>query len=60
MCPADTNQNQLLCYHVVGTPQSQDVTVLADPRHPLWMFSAEVTDDGRCGLLLSLLLLLLL
>eukprot|EP00882_Tetradesmus_deserticola_P019405 GHRQ01020886.1.p1 GENE.GHRQ01020886.1~~GHRQ01020886.1.p1 ORF type:complete len:455 (+),score=131.29 GHRQ01020886.1:102-1466(+) len=43
----DTNQNQLLCYHVLGTPQSQDATVLADPGHPLWMFGAEVTDDGR-------------
>jgi hypothetical protein len=45
--PADTNQNQLLCYHVLGNPQSEDVTVLADPDHPLWMFGAEVTDDGR-------------
>lgn len=43
----DTNQNQQLCYHVVGQPQSQDVVVLADPQHPLWMFGAEVTDDGR-------------
>eukprot|EP00879_Flechtneria_rotunda_P018448 GHRR01019352.1.p1 GENE.GHRR01019352.1~~GHRR01019352.1.p1 ORF type:complete len:520 (+),score=168.42 GHRR01019352.1:95-1654(+) len=43
----DTNQNQLLCYHVVGQPQSTDVVVLADPNHPLWMFGAEVTDDGR-------------
>jgi hypothetical protein len=43
----DTNQNQQLCYHVLGQPQSQDVVVLADPEHPLWMFGAEVTDDGR-------------
>lgn len=43
----DTNQNQLLCYHVLGTPQADDATVLADPEHPLWMFGAEVTDDGR-------------
>jgi prolyl oligopeptidase len=45
----DTNQNQQLCYHVMGTPQSQDVVVYSDPEHPLWMFSAEVTDDGRCA-----------
>jgi hypothetical protein len=45
----DTNQNQQLCYHVLGQPQSKDVVVLADPEHPLWMFGAEVTDDGRCG-----------
>lgn len=31
----DTNQNQQLCYHVVGQPQSQDVVVLADPEHPV-------------------------
>jgi hypothetical protein len=43
----DTNQNQQLCYHVLGQPQSQDVVVLADPQHSLWMFRAEVTDDGR-------------
>lgn len=45
----DTNQNQQLCYHVLGQPQSTDVVVLADPEHPLWMFGAEVTDDGRWG-----------
>lgn len=31
----DTNQNQQLCYHVLGQPQSQDVVVLADPQHPV-------------------------
>jgi hypothetical protein len=31
----DTNQNQQLCYHVLGQPQSQDVVVLADPDHPV-------------------------
>eukprot|EP00878_Enallax_costatus_P029867 GHUV01032432.1.p1 GENE.GHUV01032432.1~~GHUV01032432.1.p1 ORF type:complete len:735 (+),score=227.44 GHUV01032432.1:207-2411(+) len=43
----DANTNQLLCYHVVGQPQSSDVVVLADPDHALWMFGAEVTDDGQ-------------
>lgn len=43
----DTNQNQQLCYHVLGQPQAKDVVVLADPEQPLWMFGAEVTDDGR-------------
>ena len=27
--------------------QSSDAVVLADPDHPLWMFGAEVTDDGQ-------------
>jgi prolyl oligopeptidase len=34
-------------YHVLGTPQSADVTVLADPHHPKHMFGTEVTHDGR-------------
>ena len=33
---------QQLMYHVLGTPQSEDVTVLADPDHPTWMFGTEV------------------
>jgi prolyl oligopeptidase len=39
--------NQLLCYHVLGTPQSSDAVVWAMPDHPTWMSSAEVSDDGR-------------
>ena len=38
---------QLLCYHVVGRPQSEDAVVFAMPDHPIRMSSAEVTDDGR-------------
>jgi hypothetical protein len=36
-----------LMYHVLGTPQSEDVTILADPDHPTWMFGTEITHDGR-------------
>lgn len=38
---------QQLMYHVLGTPQSQDVTVLADPDHPTWMFGTEVGHSLR-------------
>ena len=38
--------DQLLCYHVLGTPQSDDAVVWAMPDEPTWMSSAEVTDDG--------------
>jgi hypothetical protein len=41
------NLNQQLAYHVVGTPQSDDVTVLAIPEHPEWMLGTEITHDGR-------------
>lgn len=43
----DINLGQQLMYHVLGTPQSQDVTILQDPQHPTWMFGSEVTHDGR-------------
>lgn len=38
-------------YHVLGTPQSADVCILADPQHPTFMFGTEVTHDGRYLLL---------
>ncbi|KPI89376.1 putative prolyl oligopeptidase [Leptomonas seymouri] len=41
----DSAQNQCVCFHKVGTPQSEDVVVLRVPEHPGWSFSAEVTDD---------------
>ena len=45
------NLGQQLAFHVLGTPQSADVTVWADPQHPTWMFGTEVTNDGRCAAL---------
>lgn len=36
-----------LRYHVLGTPQAQDPTVLAIPEHNEWMMGAEVSHDGR-------------
>lgn len=39
--------NQQLAYHVLGTPQAQDITILAIPEQPDWMIGAEVTHDGR-------------
>ncbi len=40
---------QQLCYHVLGTPQSQDVTVLADPDHATWMFGTEARRAAADG-----------
>lgn len=47
----DTNVDQQLWYHVVGTPQANDKFVYAVPEHPDWFISAEVTNDGRCAML---------
>ena len=41
------NEYQKVYYHLLGTPQSQDVLVYERPDHKDWNFSAGVTDDGR-------------
>ncbi|KAL7697211.1 Prolyl oligopeptidase [Lotmaria passim] len=43
----DSAQNQCVCFHKVGTPQSEDVVVLRVPEHPGWNYMAEVTDDDQ-------------
>lgn len=42
----DANENQFLCFHRLHTPQSEDVVVFRTPEHPLWRFSATVSDES--------------
>ena len=42
-----SNLNNMLCYHRLGTPQSDDVPVYWRPEHPEWLYDAAVTEDGR-------------
>ena len=42
-----TNYNQALYHHVVGTPQSEDVRVFDSPEHPDWSAGSDVSEDGR-------------
>lgn len=46
-----TNLHQKLYFHVLGTPQSDDVLCAEFPDNPKWMSGAEVSDDGRYVLL---------
>ncbi|CAG9584240.1 putative prolyl oligopeptidase [Leishmania major strain Friedlin] len=41
----DSAQNQYVCFHKVGTAQSEDLLILQVPEHPQWILAAEVTDD---------------
>ena len=46
-----SNRNQALYYHRLGTPQSADVLAFAQPDHPERGVGAQVTDDGRYAIL---------
>ena len=40
------NENHVVCFHALGTPQADDVLVYATPDQPKWNLSADVTEDG--------------
>ncbi|RJP41953.1 MAG: S9 family peptidase, partial [Phycisphaerales bacterium] len=42
-----TNYFHKLCFHKVGTPQSEDKVVYERPDQKEWGFGGQVTDDGR-------------
>lgn len=41
------NTNHKVFYHKIGTDQSEDTLIYANPEHPDWLFHTSVTDDGR-------------
>jgi prolyl oligopeptidase len=45
------NDNQQVWFHQLGTPQSADLKVFADPDHPQRGFSVMVSEDGKHELL---------
>lgn len=40
------NENHVVYFHALGTPQADDVLVHATPDQPKWNLSADVTEDG--------------
>ena len=47
----ESNRNQTLYYHRIGSPQSEDVLAFAQPDRPERGVGAQVTDDGRYAIL---------
>ncbi|WP_291271646.1 prolyl oligopeptidase family serine peptidase [Geothrix sp.] len=41
------NNNHMLCFHKLGTPQSEDVLIYQRPDQPEWYLGGSVTEDGR-------------
>ncbi|WP_243315983.1 prolyl oligopeptidase family serine peptidase [Geothrix paludis] len=41
------NNNHLLYFHKLGTPQSEDALIYQRPDQPEWYLGGTVTDDGR-------------
>ncbi len=44
---SQVNYNQTVCYHRVGTPQSEDAVVYSTPDRPEQFFYPSLSDDGR-------------
>ncbi|KAM3369298.1 hypothetical protein ACQJBY_017286 [Aegilops geniculata] len=47
----DVNLNHEVYYHFLGTDQSDDVMCWRDPEHPKYIYTPEVTEDGKYVLL---------
>ena len=42
---SNANQNHLVYYHKIGTPQSDDTIAFSDPKHPFHFHSAQVAES---------------
>jgi prolyl oligopeptidase len=43
----DVNLNHEVYYHLLGTEQSDDVLCWKDHEHPKYIYTPEVTEDGK-------------
>ncbi|THH11283.1 hypothetical protein EW145_g767 [Phellinidium pouzarii] len=44
---SDQDQDAMLMYHRLGTPQSKDILVMKDASNPLWQWDPIITLDGK-------------
>ncbi|MDR2085288.1 MAG: prolyl oligopeptidase family serine peptidase [Bacteroidales bacterium] len=42
-----TNENCMLYFHKIGTPQEEDILIYSEPQNPERSFSIEVSDDDK-------------
>ncbi|MCM1163159.1 MAG: prolyl oligopeptidase family serine peptidase [Muribaculaceae bacterium] len=42
---SNANENHIIYYHKIGTPQESDVIAFSDPEHPLHFHSAQVAES---------------
>jgi len=47
----DRHENQQVWYHLVGTPQEEDLVAYEDPVHPLQLYFVFTTEDERWAVL---------
>lgn len=47
----ESNENQKVMFHKLGTHQEEDIIIFEEPEHPKRLFGAGVTDDKRFMLL---------
>nr|QIM40772.1 prolyl oligopeptidase [Amanita molliuscula] len=43
----DRDMNAMVCYHRVGTSQSEDIIVQQDKENPDWTYGTEASEDGK-------------
>jgi prolyl oligopeptidase len=41
------NTHAFVAYHALGTPQSEDLLVYANPAQPNWRYGVDLSDDGE-------------
>ncbi|KAF8622425.1 hypothetical protein AX15_007009 [Amanita polypyramis BW_CC] len=41
------DRDAMMCYHRVGTPQTEDIILYQDKENPEWIYGAEISEDAK-------------